>query len=271
MSPSFAEPVAQQASMSTSVSATAVVVEKLRRDFGALAAVNGVSFSVAQGERRAIIGPNGAGKTTLFNLISGEIPPTSGKVFLNGCEATHWPVHTRVRNGLARTFQRNNLFLNLTVFENVRLAVQRCLGMSRALFKPAHQFERANEHTRELLARLGLADRAETLARNLSYGEQRQLEIAVALATEPSILLLDEPTAGMSPAETILISQLLQRLPRTLTLLVIEHDMDVVFQLAERVTVLHYGEVLVDGAAQQVRTDPRVLEVYLGANFTRSE
>ncbi len=269
MQPSLGESSLHLNGASTPDGAPAVKVEKLRRDFGALAAVNGVSFSVAQGERRAIIGPNGAGKTTLFNLISGEIPPSAGKVFLNGRQVTDWPVHVRVRHGLARTFQRNNLFLNLTVFENVRLAVQRRLGMSRALFKPAHQFDQANERTRELLAQLGLDDRSETLARNLSYGEQRQLEIAIALATEPSVLLLDEPTAGMSPAETVSIAQLLLRLPRTLTLLVIEHDMDVVFQLAEHVTVLHYGEVLVDGTAQQVRADARVLEVYLGAALKR--
>jgi branched-chain amino acid transport system ATP-binding protein len=249
--------------------APAVRVNRLRRDFGALAAVNGVSVTVAPGERRAIIGPNGAGKTTLFNLISGEIPPTSGQVYLNGVDVTRRPVHDRVRRGLSRTYQRNNLFQNLTVFENVRLAVQRYLGISHALWKPANRFEVANERTGNLLAQMGLSERADALAKNLSYGEQRQLEIAIALATEPNVLLLDEPTAGMSPAETSAIARLLQELPRSLTLLVIEHDMDVVFRLAERVTVLHYGEVLVDGSAEQVRVDPRVLEVYLGAQLPR--
>ncbi len=247
----------------------AVRVEKLRRNFGALAAVNGVSFVVEPGERRAIIGPNGAGKTTLFNLISGEVLPTSGRVYLNGTDVTRWAVHSRVRSGLSRTFQRNNLFLSLSVFENVRLAVQRYLGISRALHKPAHRFDVANERTNRLLGQMGLLDRAGALARNLSYGEQRQLEVAIALATEPTVLLLDEPTAGMSPAETNAIASLLLDLPRSLTLLVIEHDMDVVFRLAERVTVLHYGEVLVDGSAAKVRADERVLQVYLGAQVPR--
>jgi branched-chain amino acid transport system ATP-binding protein len=243
----------------------AVRVDRLRRDFGALAAVNGVSVTVAPGERRAIIGPNGAGKTTLFNLISGELPPTSGQVYLNGQDVTRWPVHDRVRRGLSRTYQRNNLFQSLTVFENIRLAVQRYLGIGHALWKPANRFGAANERTNSLLAQMGLSERADALAKNLSYGEQRQLEIAIALATEPNVLLLDEPTAGMSPAETSAIARLLQELPRSLTLLVIEHDMDVVFRLAERVTVLHYGEVLVDGSADKVRVDERVLRVYLGA------
>ncbi len=263
------EPPMRQGDGSAPTSAPAIRVDKLRRDFGALAAVNSVDLSVAQGERRAIIGPNGAGKTTLFNLISGEIPVSSGHVFLNGKDVTAWPVHERVRHGMARTFQRNNLFLSLTVFENVRLAVQRHYGISSSLVTSAHRFQEVNERTRDLLSRIGLVERAEALAKNLSYGEQRQLEIAIALATEPTVLLLDEPTAGMSPAETVSIARLLQELPRSLTLLVIEHDMDVVFQLAERVTVLHYGEVLVDGSAEQVRADPRVLEVYLGAKVTK--
>lgn len=263
------EAVVDDGALPVSMETPAVRVDRLRRDFGALAAVNGVSLTVAPGERRAIIGPNGAGKTTLFNLISGEIPPTSGKVYLNGTEVTRWPVHDRVRHGLSRTYQRNNLFQSLTVFENVRLAVQRHFGVSHALFKPAHRFEATNERTNELLARMGLLERTDALAKNLSYGEQRQLEIAIALATEPKVLLLDEPTAGMSPAETIAIARLLRELPRSLTLMVIEHDMDVVFRLAERVTVLHYGEVLVEGSADKVRIDERVLQVYLGAQLPR--
>ncbi len=242
----------------------ALKVDRLRKNFGALTAVNGVSLAVAPGERRAIIGPNGAGKTTVFNLISGEVAPSAGSVFLHGKEVTQRPVHERTRQGLARTYQRNNLFLSLTVFENVRLAVQRHVGISTAMFRQAEQFELANERTSRLLELMALADRSDALARNLSYGEQRQLEIAIALATEPSVLLLDEPTAGMSPAETNSITALLHGLPRSLTLLVIEHDMDVVFRLAEHVTVLHYGEVIADGKAEQVRNDPRVLEVYLG-------
>jgi branched-chain amino acid transport system ATP-binding protein len=242
----------------------ALRIDRLRKNFGALAAVNGVSLAVASGERRAIIGPNGAGKTTVFNLISGELTPTAGRVYLDGQDVTHWPEHERARRGLARTYQRNNLFLNLSVFENVRLAVQRHFGVSRSMLRPAERFDAVNQHTTRLLEQMGLQEQRTALAKNLSYGEQRQLEIAIALATEPRVLLLDEPTAGMSPAETNAIAALLHDFPRTLTLLVIEHDMDVVFRLAERVTVLHYGEVIADGMAEQVRSDPRVLEVYLG-------
>lgn len=242
----------------------ALRVEKLRKNFGALQAVSGVSLAVAPGERRAIIGPNGAGKTTLFNLISGELPPSSGHVLMDGRDVTRWADYQRSRLGMARTFQRNNLFLSLTVWENVRLAVQRCMGVSSNLVRRAESLTRVNSRTDDLLGQMGLSERADTLAKNLSYGEQRQLEIAIALATEPTILLLDEPTAGMSPAETKSITELLHALPRSLTLLIIEHDMDVVFRLAEYVTVLHYGQVLLDGPAEEVRTDPRVLEVYLG-------
>jgi branched-chain amino acid transport system ATP-binding protein len=242
----------------------ALAVDRLRRDFGALTALNGVSLAVAPGERRAIIGPNGAGKSTLFNLITGELRPTSGRVFLEGRDITRWRTYERARRGLGRTYQRNNLFLNLAVFENVRLAVQRHLGVSANFLRPADRFDAVNQRTNDLLRQMDLIDQRDALVKTLSYGAQRQLEIAIALATEPSVLLLDEPTAGMSPAETATIAALLRDLPRALTLLVIEHDMDVVFGLAERVTVLHYGEVIADGAAEQVRNDPRVLEVYLG-------
>ncbi len=242
----------------------ALRIDRLRKNFGALAALNGVSFAVAPGERRAIIGPNGAGKSTLFNLISGELTPTSGSVFLNGADLTREPTYLRARRGLGRTYQRNNLFLNLDLFENVRLSIQRILGTSQNILRPADRFEAVNQRTRELLRQMGLLEQRTALAKNLSYGAQRQLEIAIALATEPSVLLLDEPTAGMSPAETNAITALLRDLPRTLTLLIIEHDMDVVFGLAERVTVLHYGEVISDGTVEQVRNDPRVMEVYLG-------
>ncbi len=242
----------------------ALRVEKLKKNFGALQAVWGVSLAVAEGERRAIIGPNGAGKTTLFNLISGELAPSSGQVLMYEKDVTRWAQYQRSRNGMARTFQRNNLFMSLCVFENVRLAVQQCMGISSNLVRRSEGFEQVNRRTAELLGQMGLAERSSTPAKTLSYGEQRQLEIAVALATEPKVLLLDEPTAGMSPAETKSITELLHALPRSLTLLIIAHDMDVVFRLAEYVTVLHYGQVLLDGRAEDVRNDPRVLQVYLG-------
>ncbi|MBX5491142.1 MAG: ABC transporter ATP-binding protein [Chloroflexi bacterium] len=239
-------------------------VEGLKRQFGGLMAVNGVSLSVAPGERRAIIGPNGAGKTTLFNLISGELHPSAGRVYLGGEDVTALPNFERARRGLARTFQRNNLFLGLTVRENVRLAVQARRKVASRLWTPVDHLREVGAEADAVLAELGLAEQAHTPVRNLSYGEQRQVEIAIALATRPRVLLLDEPTAGMSPAETTAMTHLVAALPRDMTLLIIEHDMDVVFALADRITVLHYGEVLAEGAPQEVSGDPRVAEVYMG-------
>ena len=237
-------------------------VEKLHKNFGGLTAVNGVSFNVEEGERRAIIGPNGAGKTTLFNLLSGELPSSRGQVFYAGHDITLLPPHRRARLGMARTFQRNNLFLGLSVWENVRLAGHPVKGVGLPAFAPADATR--SDIVEESLQRVGLMEQPHALARHLSYGEQRQLEVAIALATQPKLLLLDEPAAGMSPAETNRLMATLREMPRTLTLLIIEHDMDVVFGLAEHVTVLHYGEVIADGTVDQVRKDPRVLEVYLG-------
>jgi branched-chain amino acid transport system ATP-binding protein len=238
--------------------------ENLSRNFGGLMAVNNVSLSVAPGERRAIIGPNGAGKTTLFNLLSGELPPLQGRIFLDQQDITPLPVHERARLGIGRTFQRNNLFLNLTVFDNVRLAIQARAGVSHRAFTPIVRFATLREETERLLERFGLQDQANVQVRNLSYGEQRQLEVALALATQPRVLLLDEPTAGMSPAETAAMIEMIQEMPRDITLLIIEHDMDVVFSLADRITVLHYGEVIADGTPEEVKGNPRVMEVYLG-------
>jgi branched-chain amino acid transport system ATP-binding protein len=237
-------------------------VDHLEKSFGALMAVDHVSFSIEPGERRAIIGPNGAGKTTLFNLISGELEPSNGRVQFLGQEITALSPNERAQLGMARTFQRNNLFLGLSVWENVRLAAHPIKGVSPRAFGSIES--KNSQVVNESLERVGLDERRETLARNLSYGEQRQLELAIALATQPKILLLDEPAAGMSPAETNRLLGLLRDMPRTITLLIIEHDMDVVFGLAERVTVLHYGQVIADGTAETVRVDPRVLEVYLG-------
>jgi branched-chain amino acid transport system ATP-binding protein len=237
-------------------------VERLTKHFGGLAALNGVSLNVEQGERRAIIGPNGAGKTTLFNLLSGEFPASRGHVYYGGQDITSLPPYERARLGVARTFQRNNLFLGLSVWENVRLAGHGVKGVGPRAFASAQSTP--FDLVEASLKRVGLTEQSHALAHTLSYGEQRQLEVAIALATQPKLLLLDEPAAGMSPAETNRLMATLRELPRSLTLLIIEHDMDVVFGLAERVTVLHYGQVLADGTVEQVRNDPRVLEVYLG-------
>ena len=232
--------------------------------FGALTAVNGVTLSVAPRERRAIIGPNGAGKTTLFNLITGHLAPTAGRILFEGAPIAGLPPYARARRGISRSFQRTNVFPRLPVLENLRLAAAArgrgnydLLGSVDRLWVPI-------ERARSAAEAVGLTDRLDAPAGALSYGEQRQLEIGIALATDPKLLLLDEPTAGMSPEETLRMTELLAGLPRAITLLIIEHDMDVVFTLADRITVLHHGEVLAEGTAAEVRADPRVYDVYLG-------
>jgi branched-chain amino acid transport system ATP-binding protein len=234
------------------------------RYFGALSAVNGVSLAVEGHERRAIIGPNGAGKTTLFNLITGHLAPASGRIVFDGRPITGLPPHRVARHGIARSFQRNNLFPRLTVRENLRLAAAADGRGSYSLFGSVARLTAPLARAREVAEAVGLADRLDEVVSRLSYGEQRQLEVGVALATRPQLLMLDEPTAGMSPEETQRMTRLLAALPREVTIVIIEHDMDVVFSLADRITVLHYGEVLVDGAPDAVRADPRVYEVYLG-------
>lgn len=239
-------------------------VDKLQKNFGGLAALAGVSLEVKSGERRAIIGPNGAGKSTLFNLIAGELPPTAGKVYLDGQDITKMTVYQRANLGLGHTFQRNNLFLGLTTFENVRLAVQHRQGTTKSLFKPAGQFKEVTEETYEILRRVDLTNQAKERVSTLAYGQQRALEVALALATQPTVMLLDEPTAGMSPAETAEMTRLIESLPRSLTMLIVEHDMDVVFSLADDITVLHYGQIISQGTPAEVRADPTVQEIYLG-------
>ncbi|HET7877102.1 MAG TPA: ABC transporter ATP-binding protein [Methylomirabilota bacterium] len=240
-------------------------LESLSRSFGALLAVNRVSLGVAQAERRALIGPNGAGKTTLFNLITGHLVPSGGRIVFEGAPVTGLPPHAVARRGISRSFQRNNLFPNLTVFENLRLAAAAQGRGTYNLFGTVERFRGPMEKARGVAEAVDLAERLDEPAGRLSYGEQRQLEIGIALATGPKLLLLDEPTAGMSPEETLRMTHMLERLPRDVTLLIIEHDMDVVSSLADRVTVLHYGEVLLEGTFAEVKADPRVYEVYLGS------
>jgi len=233
----------------------------LRREFGGIKALAGVSLKVAQGERRAIIGPNGAGKTTLFNVLTGELEPTAGEVRLAGENVTGRRPHELARRGVGRMYQRNELFDPLPARENVAIAVAAAAGPYRPFRSPPPSELVAAD---ELLERVGLGGRQATPARALSHGERRQLELAVALARRPRVLLLDEPTAGMSPAETARITELIASLDRSLTLVIVEHDMDVVFQLAERITVLHEGRVIADRTPAQVRGDTLVNEVYLG-------
>jgi branched-chain amino acid transport system ATP-binding protein len=232
--------------------------------FGGLQALRNVSLDVEAGERHAIIGPNGAGKTTLFNLFAGQLRPDAGGIEFMGQDISRRRADERTRLGLARTFQITNLFPSLTVFENVVLAVQ---GLDRtpvSLVRPPLGQPRVADRARDILQAWELWDRRDEQVRNLSYGDQRQLEVVLALASRPRLLLLDEPTAGLSPAETASMTATLARLQRDITVLLIEHDIDFVFNLAERVTLLHLGEVLASGTADEVRGNPRVHEIYLG-------
>jgi ABC-type branched-subunit amino acid transport system ATPase component len=238
-----------------------IETRELRRQFGGIKALAGVSLTVAEGERRAIIGPNGAGKTTLFNVLTGELEPTAGEVRLAGENVTGRRPHELARRGVARMYQRNELFDPLSARDNVAIAVAAAAGPYRPFTSPPKSERVAAD---DLLERVGLGARAATPARALSHGERRQLELAVALARRPRVLLLDEPTAGMSPAETGRIAELIASLDRSLTLVIVEHDMDVVFRLAERITVLHEGRVIAEGTPAQVRGDTLVNEVYLG-------
>ncbi len=245
---------------------TVLKVENLSKNFGGLQILDGLSFSVSQGERRAVIGPNGAGKTTLFNVITGELSASSGQITLFGEDIIGEPNHKRARRGIARTFQKNNLFWDLTVLDNLLLVLQHkkshgnnwYRGRSRKGFP--HLYVEADT----LLETWGLAAQRNRMIKELSYGEQREMEILLGLAQDPKLLLLDEPTAGMSNAETQHIFDLLQTLPSDITVLIIEHDLELVFGLADRITVLFYGKVLAEGTPDDIRQNPKVREVYLG-------
>ena len=242
-----------------------IEVRDLRRAFGGVVALDGVSLTLAEGERRAVIGPNGAGKTTLINALAGETAPTGGTIRLAGRDITRLRSWQRARLGLAHVYQRTELFAPLSARDNVALAVAARRGPYRFFRAPPRSDRSAAD---AVLERVGLGGREGDAARALSHGERRQLELAVALAQRPRVLLLDEPTAGMSPLETARITELIAGLDRALTILIVEHDMDVVFRLADRVTVLHEGRVIADGTAAEVRSDVRVHDVYLGKAVT---
>jgi branched-chain amino acid transport system ATP-binding protein len=248
-----------------SAPAPLLAIGGLTRHFGALSALSGVSFTVATRERRAIIGPNGAGKTTLFNVITGQLQPSAGSILFDGAPVEGLPPHVLARRGMARSFQRTNLFSKLSVLENLRLAAAADGRGSYNLIGGVERLRAPIERARAAAEAVGLSARLDDPAGRLSYGEQRQLEVGVVLATGPKLMLLDEPTAGMSPEETARMTRMLEGLPRDVTMLIIEHDMDVVGSLADRVTVLHYGEVLTEGTFDEVKRDPRVYEVYLGS------
>jgi branched-chain amino acid transport system ATP-binding protein len=232
--------------------------------FGGIRAVDGVSFAAEQNAITTIIGPNGAGKSTLFNLISGLIRPNAGRVVLGGVDRTGSPPHLMQRAGLGRSFQITNLFFELTVFENLRLAAQRLEPMRRFLL-PAGKSDCALARVDDLIDRFGLQAKTGELAGALSHGEQRRLEIAVALAAKPSILLLDEPTQGMSHADTAETAQLIRDLSRDVTILLIEHDIGVVMNISSHIVVMHQGRKLAEGVPSVVRADPAVKAAYFGS------
>jgi branched-chain amino acid transport system ATP-binding protein len=242
----------------------ALQVKGLAKVFGGLAAVDGVSLAVASGERRVLIGPNGAGKTTLFHCITGTLKPTSGQVALFGRDVTRTPEHRRTALGMGRTFQITNVFPDLTLGENLALAIVGTDRRKWVLHRPLEAFAEVRRQALESLERVGLEGRADLPAKLVSYGERRQLELALALNTKPKVLFLDEPCAGLSPAERQRISQMIAALPRAITLLMIEHDMDVALGLADRVTVLHQGRVILEGPPDEVRANPQVRDVYFG-------
>ena len=246
------------------MTATAIHVQSLAKVFGGLAAVDGVSLEVAAGERRVLIGPNGAGKTTLFHCITGTLHPTRGTVSLYGRDVTRDPEHRRTALGMGRTFQITNVFADLTLVENLVLAIVGTDRRKWALHRPVDGFDEVRRQALEGLASVGLAERADLPVRLVSYGERRQLEIALALNTRPKVLFLDEPCAGLSPSERQRIARMIAALPRDITLVMIEHDMDVALGLADRVTVLHQGKVILEGAPDEVRANPQVRDVYFG-------
>jgi branched-chain amino acid transport system ATP-binding protein len=250
------------------VSRPALACEGVTKRFGSLVAVDGVDLAVEPGARHALIGPNGAGKSTLFNVVAGTVRASAGRVLLGGRDVTARGDAWRARAGVAKTFQHSSLFGSLTVADNVAIAAQRLTGDGMRLWRPARRCRDVDRTVGEQLERTGLAGRAAHPVRELSHGERRQLELAVALATRPRLLLLDEPTAGMSLAESTRFAELVETLPRELTILLIEHDLDVVFRLADRVTVLHLGRILAEGDPAAVRSDPRVQEAYLGTRAT---
>ncbi|HEX6322016.1 MAG TPA: ABC transporter ATP-binding protein [Burkholderiales bacterium] len=239
-------------------------LRQLGKSFGGLTAVSDVTLEVLPGDRQAVIGPNGAGKTTLFNLITGVLPASAGRILLFGEDVTGWPSHRRTALGMARTFQITSLFPKLSVLDNVLLAIGGLRRTKFVMWRTMSSYAELHAKARRLLEAAGYWDRRGTEVRNLSHGEQRQIEIVLGLASDPKILLLDEPCAGLSSGESREMAEFLKRLDPALAILLIEHDMDVVFDVVDRISVLHFGQVVEQGSAADIRASPKVQEIYLG-------
>jgi branched-chain amino acid transport system ATP-binding protein len=239
--------------------------KNLGKSFGALTAVKDVSLSIAAGSLHSIIGPNGAGKTTLFNLLTGTFPPTSGRIFFNGEDITGTPANRVAHLGLARSFQRTNVFPAFSLLDNVWVAAF-ATGRSwnGLLFKRAERYPEVTERARAALSDVGLLDKSNQLAREISHGEQRQLELAIALAAAPRVLLLDEPAAGLSPEETRRMVALVRGLKGRYTIVLIEHKMDIIMSVSDRISVMHFGSLIAEGSPEEIQRNPEVRRAYLG-------
>jgi branched-chain amino acid transport system ATP-binding protein len=243
---------------------SALEIRDLRKAFGGLEVIANLSLTIPFGQRHAVIGPNGAGKTTLFNLVTGWLSPSSGDIRIGGVPVNSGRPDRVARNGLSRSFQRNMLLENLSVLENLRIACQAFHHSRRSLFRARTAFDEIIAKAAGIAERMNLSDCLHRSARELSYGQKRQLEVAIALCAEPKILLMDEPAAGTSPQERARLISLINALPRDLTIVLVEHDMDVVFATCDVITVLSYGKLLATGTREQVQDDPAVIEAYLG-------
>ncbi len=241
-----------------------LAVQSLNKRFGAVQASNDFSLDVVHGELHALIGPNGAGKTTVLNQLSGELAPDSGQIYFDGRPITRLRVHRRARMGLARSYQITSVFDHLTVCQNLSLAIQAHSGHSFRFWRRADDDPAIDRAIAPAMARVGLEDRGHVPAANLSHGEKRQLEVGMALASHPKMLLLDEPYAGMGPGGAVELTKLIRRLKTEVTILLVEHDMGAVFALADRITVLVYGQAIASGPPEAIRSDPAVRQAYLG-------
>ncbi len=238
--------------------------EHITKTFGAVKAVNDVSFSVQAGERVALIGPNGAGKTTLFNCLNGQYKISGGSLHFDGRDITHMPVNERAHLGMARSFQIVTLFSELTVYENVLLAVQGLKSYRYQPFRSAYRYKESLAKTQEMLERMNLVEKQNELVSNLAYGEQRRLEIVLSLASDPRLLLLDEPSCGLTSSECADMTSLISGFGEHITLIMVAHDLDLVLSISTRIIVLHYGELIIDGTPDEVAASPKVQEIYVG-------